>query len=238
MVDLVLVRENTEGLYTSPRGVDLTRAMITELSTDVSICTRKGIERLARFGLSLAQKEMPSGNVKITCIDKSNVVNSCRLFRAVFREIAEQYQGIDTSFAYIDNFALEVLQNPGNYRICVTSNMYGDILSDLFAFFEGGSGVGAAANLGTNKALFEPMHGPKPELAGKGVANPLGIHNCIVLILEWLGDQFKESFFFEVANKVRKAIFNTIQQDKILPVDLGGGASTREFSTALRRQIR
>ena len=235
-IDLILVRENTEDLYTSPRGIQLVRGMVTESITDLKICTRRQSQKFIDFAFKLTRKKFPSKERIVTCIDKSNVLDSCRLFRRVFKEIAENNRDIECNYSYIDNFVLDVLHYPEKYKVCVTSNMYGDIISDLFAFFEGGSGVGAASNIGDSIALFEPMHGTKPHLAGKGLANPMGIHNCIVLMFEWLADKLDQKLLFEVADRVKEAMLNTVKEG-ILPVDLDGNASTHQFSAELRKRI-
>ncbi|MGD0588382.1 MAG: isocitrate/isopropylmalate family dehydrogenase, partial [Thermoplasmata archaeon] len=174
-VDMVIVRENTEDLYTPARG-RLRRGGSTEVAIDTRIITRKGSERVIRYAFELARartRGAPGDGVRrLTCVDKSNVMEGCRFFRETFDRVAAEYPEIDRDYAYVDAFAQWLVRNPEQYNVVVATNMMGDIITDLAAVLQGGMGFAAGGNIGTDHAMFEPVHGSAPKYAGKNQVNP------------------------------------------------------------------
>src|SRR3990172_10202946 len=159
-VDFVIVRENTEGLYTPTRGF-LTRGGVDELAVDSRVITRKGAQRVARFAFELAKTREGApadGTHRVTCVDKSNVTAGCKLFRRIYDEVAPPYPGVERDYAYIDAFCQWIIRAPEFYDVAVTSNMFGDIATDLAAVLQGGMGMAAGGNIGDAHAMFEPIH--------------------------------------------------------------------------------
>ncbi len=208
-VDFVIVRENTEGLYVPIRGT-LKRGRDAESGVDVRVITRRGAGRVSRFAFKLAKKRKhgapTDGQKRVTCVDKSNVLDGCRLFRKVFREVANDFPRIDTDFAYVDAWTMWCLRRPSYYDVVVTSNMFGDIISDLGAAIQGGMGVAAGANIGDGHAMFEPIHGSAPRHAGKQRANPIAAILAGKMLLEWLGDKHKDRRCHRAAEKIEFAV--------------------------------
>src|SRR3977135_3316725 len=187
-VDFVIVRENTEGLYTPARGF-LSRGGIGELAVASRIITRKGAERVIRyaFELSKRRKGAPSdGTHRVTCGDKSNVTAGCKLFRRIYNEGATAYPGVHQHYAYIAVFQQWLLRTPESYDVAVTSNVFGDIATDLAAVLQGGMGMAAGGNIGGAPAMFEPIHGSAPKHAGKDEVNPIAMVLATQMLLEWV----------------------------------------------------
>jgi len=236
-VQLHLVREATEGLYCRIGGM-LNRGPQSDLAIDIRTITVKGTERIARFAFQLAENLARNGDTRpVTCIDKSNVLQGCRVFRPAVRSVAEQFPRIKLKFAYVDNFALEVLRNPQDYGVCVTSNAFGDILADLLAYHEGGVGMGATANYGENKAMFEALAGAQFALKGKGIANPVAIHRCLAMLLAWLGEKRNHAGFTAASEQLLSAITAVMQAGHMRTPDLGGTSTTVQVCEAIRQQF-
>jgi len=171
-VDFVIVRENTEGLYTPTRGF-LTRGGVDELAVDARIITRKGAERVVRFAFELAKTRNGApgdGKQRVTCVDKSNVTAGCRLFRKVYDEVASGYPQIQRDYAFIDAFLQWMTRSPESYDVAVTSNMFGDIATDLAAVLQGGMGMAAGGNIGDRHGMFEPIYRSNPRCSLPGNA--------------------------------------------------------------------
>ncbi len=242
-VKLHLVREVTEGLYSKLGGIS-GRDRKSGLAIDVRVITSKATERVAKFAFQLAQRLREGGDSRsapspvtcpVTCIDKSNVLSGCQLFRQTVQEVAEKFPGLKLGFAYVDNFALEVLRRPETYSVCVTSNAFGDILSDLLAYLEGGNGMAATGNFGDHKAMFEPLHGPQPVHQGKGTVNPVAIHRCLAMMLSWLGERYANPTFTRASVALVSAIRQVLTTGEVRTPDLQGRSSTTEMSDAFRR---
>src|SRR5215208_1266463 len=229
-VDIVLVRENTEGLYIGiehyVRIGDDPRAVAESLA----VITRFGSERIIRYAFEYA---LARGRKKITLAHKANILKaSGGLFLDVGREIAREYDGrIAFEDVIIDALAMKLVLNPERYDVIVTTNLFGDILSDLLAGLVGGLGLAPGANIGTSAAMFEAVHGTAPDIAGKGVANPSAVMLAACLMLEHLGDDGR-------ARRVRDALTATIREGRTLTRDLGGTASTDQFTDAVIARLR
>lgn len=239
-VDLVIVRENTEGLYTPTRGY-LDRGGTKELAVDSRVITRKGAERVIRFAfeLSRTRKGSPAdGKRRVTCVDKSNVTAGCKLFRAVYDEVAGRYPDVARDYAYIDAFQQWLVRTPEVYDVAVTSNMFGDIATDLAAVLQGGMGMAAGGNIGDEHGLFEPVHGSAPRHAGKDVVNPTAMILATQMMLEWLGRRKGASTLQEAAAALERAVGIVLREGKALTYDLGGSAKCSEAGSAVADALR
>ena len=229
-VDLVIIRENTEGLYV---GLDHTfkiggdrRAMAQAMS----IVTREGSERIAKYAFEYAKTH---GRKKVTIVHKANILKATSgLFLEVARRVAEQYNGaIASEDKIVDNTAMQLVIKPEQFDVIVTTNLFGDILSDEAAGLIGGLGLAPGANIGTHVAIFEPVHGSAPDIAGKGIANPSAQLLAAAMMLDHIGD-------LEAGKRLRCALEATIVQDKVRTPDLGGRAATAEFARAVVKRVR
>ena len=182
-IDLVIVRESTEGMFASlGAGIMLG----DEFACDTQVITRRGTERVVRAAFELArrrQRPVP----RVTCVDKANVLRSFAFFRKVFDEIAGRYPDVAADHLYVDAAALELVRRPERFDVMVTENLLGDILSDLAAGLIGGMGVAPSADLGDQHAVFQPCHGTAPDLAGRGIANPVATILSCAMLLDHLG---------------------------------------------------
>ncbi len=238
-VDLVIVRENTEGLYTPTRGY-LDRGGVKELAIDSRVITRKGAERVIRFAFELAKTRQGAPRDRthrVTCVDKSNVTAGCRLFRAVYDEVAAGYPAIQKDYAYIDAFLQWLVRAPEAYDVAVTSNMFGDIATDLAAVLQGGMGMAAGGNVGDAHALFEPIHGSAPKHAGKDVVNPIAMILATQMMLEWLGRRRADRTLLAAADVVERAVETILAEGQVLTYDLGGTAKCSEAGTAIATAV-
>ena len=221
-VNIVIVRENTEGLYKriGYRGQDW--------SVSLRVITRRSSERIARFAFELAQRE---NRRRVTCVHKANVLDStCGLFVEACRDVANNHLGVEYEEMIVDACAMKLVLTPEHFDVIVTTNMFGDILSDETAGLVGGLGMAPSGNIGGNHAIFEPVHGTAPDIAGKGVANPIAMILSARMMLEWLGEG-------EAAAAVEEAVVDVLREGKTLTPDLGGSANTDEVTTAIRKKL-
>lgn len=229
-IDLVIVRENTEDVY---RGLEL------ELDKDTMIClrviTRKGSERIARYAFEMARQRGKKG--RVTAVHKSNVMRkSDGLFSQTFKDIAKDYPDIKADEMYVDNAAMQLILDPEAFDVIVTTNMFGDILSDEASVTVGGLGVAPSANIGVDFALFEPVHGSAPNIAGQNIANPTSMILASMLMLNWLGKQHKDQRCIDASMDVEKAVKQTFSEG-ILTRDLDGSTQTDEFGDAVTKRV-
>ncbi len=234
-VDFVIVRENTEGLYTPTRGF-LDRGGVKELAVDSRVITRKGAERVIRFAFELSKQRngAPSdGKRRVTCVDKSNVTAGCKLFRQVYDEVAAAYPTIQKDYAYIDAFQQWILRSPEAYDVAVTTNVFGDIATDLAAVLQGGLGMAAGGNIGDEHAMFEPIHGSAPKHAGKDEVNPIAMILAVHMMLDWLGRRKRDKALRGAAVVIEEAVETILKAGKTLTYDLGGAAKCSEVGTAV-----
>jgi isocitrate dehydrogenase (NAD+) len=229
-VDIVLVRENLEGLYVGvehyvPVGDD-PRAVAESLA----IVTRVGCERIVRHAFEYA---LAHGRTKVTFVHKANILKAASgLFLESARKIGKEYEGrVDCNDLIIDNAAMQLVMRPEQFDVIVTTNMFGDILSDLISGLAGGLGLAPGANIGKNAAIFEAVHGSAPDIAGKGVANPSALMLAGAMMLDHLGESDR-------ATRLRAAIQQTIVADNIRTRDLGGTATTKDFGRAVSQRLR
>ena len=229
-IDLVLVRENLEGLYVGfehyvPIGDD-PRAV----AVGTGINTRAGSTRICEFAFDYAVKH---NRKKVTLVHKANVLKALTgLFLDAGREVAKKYEGrVAVDERIIDACAMQLVMNPWQFDVIVTTNLFGDILSDEIAGLVGGLGMAPAANIGTTAAIFEAVHGSAPDIAGKGIANPLALMLTAAMMLDHVGEQ-------EKARRIRDALDGVLCEDKVRTGDLGGKASTKEFTQAIVKRLR
>jgi isocitrate dehydrogenase (NAD+) len=227
-VDIVMVRENLEGLYV---GVEHFIAIGDDpraVGESMAIVTRRGCERIIRYAFEYAVKH---GRRKVTIVHKANILKMVSgLFLEVGRAIATEYEGrIESNDMIVDNTAMQLVLRPEQFDVMVTTNMFGDILSDEVSGLVGGLGLAPGANIGTKAAIFEAVHGSAPDIAGKGVANPSAQMLAAAMMLDHLGE-------LDRAQRLRDAIFTTIVRDGIRTRDLGGTASTEEFGSAVAKR--
>ncbi|MFX0168389.1 MAG: isocitrate/isopropylmalate dehydrogenase family protein [Candidatus Hodarchaeota archaeon] len=247
-IDFVIVRENTEGLYAGI-GKHYAENEPDELAIDVRPISRVGAERVIRYALSLVQqrkKGAPSdGKRRLTCVDKSNVLLGDQLFRRIFTEQVQRHINIEPDYAYVDAWTMWCLRRPEFYNVIVTPNLYGDIISDLGAAIQGGMGMAAGGNIGDNHAMFEPIHGSAPRLAGKRRANPIAAILAGKMLLEWLGKRFNDSTAVNAASFIEEAVQTILQGGQKRTNDLCVGAyarikpaTTKQVSTAIVKALR
>ena len=243
LVDMTILRENTEGLYHSLLRRSADRVMGREEYTppemtfpglegevayDPRPISAAGTERLVRMGFDIAQTRngAPVDGVKrVSCIDKSNVTRGCQLFRRVFDKVATSYPGIETDHGYIDAFMQWLTRTPEYYDVVVSSNMFGDIATDLGAVLQGGMGMAASGNIGDKHAFFEPVHGSAPKHAGKNKVNPIASINSVQMMLDWLGRKSGEDELIQIAKLIDESVADHLRVGKSLTYDLGGSAS-------------
>jgi 3-isopropylmalate dehydrogenase len=242
-VDLVIIRENTEGLYTPARGW-LQRGVgeLPEVATDTNIITRKGAERVSRKAFELSRRRgkgaPKDGKKRVTCIDKANVLRGSQLFRLCYDAVAKEFPDVERDYAYVDAFTQWIVRNPEGYDVCVASNMLGDIVTDLASVLQGGMGMAAGGNVGDRHAMFEPIHGSAPKHAGQLAANPLATILAAQMMLDWLGTQHDDRKLVEAGRVVERAVAQVVAEGKTLTYDLGGSAKTNECGDAVVRAIR
>ena len=223
-VDLVTVRENTEGAY-SAEGQELSADGDT--ATSITKTTRRGSERIVRYAFDLARR---TGRKKVTIVHKANILKSTSgLFLKVAREVAAQYPDIESNELIVDNCAMQLVMRPEQFDVIVTTNLFGDIISDLCAGLVGGLGLAPGANIGTDAAIFEAVHGSAPDIAGKGVANPCALLLGVGQMLDHLGMHDK-------AARLREAIEATLEAGDSLTPDLGGTGNTMAFAKAIAKR--
>jgi isocitrate dehydrogenase (NAD+) len=223
-VDLVIVRENTEDLYA---GIE--HMVGRDAAESIKIITREASERIARFAFDYA---VANGRHKVTAVHKANIMKlSDGLFLESCRTVAADYAGrIEFEDRIVDNMCMQLVQKPELYDVLVLPNLYGDIVSDLCAGLVGGLGVAPGANIGTEAAVFEPVHGSAPKYAGQNKANPTALILSGVLMLRHLGEQ-------AAAERVEAALRAVIAEGRRTTYDLGGDAGTREFADAIIERL-
>ncbi len=221
-LDFVIVRENTEGLYS---GIE---EFTEEGATAVRVITNKASERICRFAFEYAEKTCRK---RVTAVHKANVLKKTDgIFRDNFYKVAKEFKGVETDDKYVDATAMFLITKPEIFDVIVTTNLFGDILSDEGAGLVGGLGLIPSANIGKNHGLFEPVHGSAPKLAGKGVANPSAMVLSAVMMLDYLDEN-------EEARKLEKALITVLAEGKIVTKDLGGIASTMEMAEEIRAKF-
>lgn len=222
-VDFMIVRENTEGLYIANEEEYTEDGAVAR-----RIITREAESRIIDYAFKYAQE---NGKSKVTGVHKANVLKkSDGLFKEIFYEVAENYPDIDTEDFYVDATAMYLITQPQSFEVIVTTNLFGDILSDEGAGLVGGLGLIPSANIGEEGALFEPVHGSAPDIAGKGIANPIAMMLSAIMMLRYLEEN-------EAADKFEAAILKVLNDANTLTGDLGGSATTLEVAEAIKNNL-
>ncbi len=224
-IDIVLVRENLEGFYTGLEHWISTRDDPRAAGVTTGVTTRHGCERIVRYAFEYA---IAHGRQKVTIVHKANILKMVSgLFLEVGRVVAEEYRGrIGSDDMIVDNCAMQLVLDPDQFDVVVTTNLFGDILSDEISGLVGGLGLAPGANIGTTASIFEAVHGSAPDIAGQGVANPSAQMLAAAMMLEHLGEP-------AAGRRLRQAVIDTIVVDQVRTRDLGGRATTKEFGASV-----
>jgi 3-isopropylmalate dehydrogenase len=245
-IDLVVFRENTEGLYSgiefhpvpralmdvflaeSPKAKRFEDVALDEMAVSIRLLTHRGCESIVTQAFEYAKKH---GRKSVTLVEKPNVLRQTSgLITRIARDIARQYPDIEFWETNIDAMCMWLVKNPERYDVLVTTNMFGDIVSDLCAQLVGGLGFACAGNIGDSYAVFEPTHGSAPKYAGQHKVNPMAMLLTTRMMLEWLGET-------AAAARLESAIASVIRDGKVRTYDMGGSATTREVGEAVARQL-
>lgn len=222
-IDFMIVRENTEGLYIAGEESYTDEGAIAR-----RIITREAEERIIDFAFKYAKENNKS---KVTGVHKANVLKKTDgLFRDIFYEVAERYPDIATENFFVDATAMYLITQPESFEVIVTTNLFGDILSDEGAGLVGGLGLIPSANIGEDGALFEPVHGSAPDIAGQGKANPIAMMLSAIMMLRYIGEN-------EAADKFENAVLKVLNDANTLTGDLGGNATTMELASEVKNNL-
>lgn len=222
-VDIVVVRENTEDLYA---GIE--RMVDDDTAESIKIITRKASERIAEFAFKYA---VDNKRKTVWAVSKANICKfSDGLFLNCCRQIADKYKNIEYKEILVDNLCMQLVQNPENFDVLLLPNLYGDIVSDLTAGLTGGLGLARGANIGLDCAVFEPVHGSAPDIKGQNKANPSALLLSAVEMLKYAGEK-------TYADKIEKALLKTLKEGRVLTADLGGNATTTEFTDEIIKNL-
>ena len=255
MVDMTILRENTEGLYHSLLRRSADRAMGRtpyeppemsfpglkgEVAYDPRPISEHGSERLIRMGFEIAETRNGApidGKKRVSCIDKSNVTRGCQLFRRTFDKVALDYPDTEPDYGYIDAFTQWLTRSPESYDVVVTSNMFGDIATDLGAVLQGGMGMAASGNIGDDNAFFEPVHGSAPKYAGMNKVNPIASINSIQLMMYWLGRKNNDDELAQIGSLIDDSVADHLRDGRGLTYDLGGTASCSDVGEGIAARL-
>lgn len=222
-VDFMIIRENTEGLYIADQEEETEDGAIAK-----RVITREAEERIIDYAFQYAKD---NNRTKVTAVHKANVLKKTDgLFKKIFYEVGEKYPDIDTEDFYVDATAMYLVTQPQEFQVVVTTNLFGDILSDEGAGLVGGLGLIPSANIGADGALFEPVHGSAPDIAGQQKANPIAMMLSAIMMLRYLGEN-------DAADKFDAAILKVLSEGKTLTGDLGGSATTMEVAQAVKNAL-
>ncbi len=234
-IDLVLIRESTEGLFASHgKG----QVEDNRTASDTLVITRDTCERLFDFAFRLALARRARGRPgKVTCVDKANVFTSFAFFRRIFHERATHFPAVTADCAYVDAMALHLVRRPWDLDVLVTENMFGDILSDLGAGLIGGMGLAPSADIGDHHGLFQPAHGSAPDIMGQGIANPTAMILSGAMLLEWLGERHDVVACRRAAALLTAAVDWAFARGAVRPRELGGDAGTLAIAEAVAQGV-
>jgi len=247
-IDFIFVRENTEDIYVPIRGM-LSRGEEKELAIDVRVITRKGAERVIRYAFNLCVKRGKGASLdrklRVTCVDKSNLLRGCQLFREIYNMVAEEFPQVEKDYMYVDTMAMQMVCFPEKFDVVVSPNMFGDILTDLGAALQGGLGMAPSGNIGDKHAMFEPVHGSSPDIAGQEKANPIAAILAAKMMLEWLFEKRNDQKCKKGAELIEKAVKKVLKKGKIRTFDLCYGpysnvkpSKTSEVGDAIVEEIK
>jgi len=239
-IDYIVLRENTEHMYVRVGG-QLTRGGETELAVDNYIQTRKGCERIIRYGYELARSGDYKGRAgapddgarRLTCSAKWGICRGDNLFKAICEELEPGYPDVETDYAWIDAWSYWAIMRPGYYDVVVMPNQYGDIMSDMSGAVQGSMGLAGSINAGDRHCYAEPTHGSAPDIAGMGIANPTSMILSVGMMLNWLGDKRGDQRLKDAWRGVDAAVDRVLAARRVRTPDLGGSSSTEEFGDAV-----
>jgi len=232
-IDYVVVRENTEGLYAARGGGSLVG---DHVATDTLVITRAGVERISRTAaeLCLSRKGAPGdGKKRVTIVDKANVLRSYAFFRRVASEILSEYPEIEIEYMIVDAMTFHMIERPEHFDVIVCENLIGDILSDLGGATVGGLGFAASVETSEKHGYFQASHGSAPDIAGKNIANPTATILSAALMLRWLGQKFDDTRLRDGYRRIQTACESVLKSGEARTMDLGGTATTSEFTHAV-----
>ena len=228
-IDLVLIRESTEGLFAS-----MGKGVVTDKDArETLVITRRTSERLFEFSFKLAERRKARGRSGVlTCVDKANVFKAFAFFREMFDEAARRHPAVKAERLYVDACAAMLVRRPWDFDVMVTENMFGDILSDLTAGLVGGMGMAPSADIGDNRAVFQPCHGTAPDIMGLGKANPTAMILSAAMMLDWLGEKLGIESATEAGERIERAVDKAYTAG-IRPIEFGGRSGTSDIANAV-----
>ena len=234
-LDIVLIRESTEGLFKSRNRCEV---IDNSIARDTLEITRDTCERLFDFTFELAARRQSDGRTgEVTCVDKANVLGSFAFFRKIFDETAKRFPALTSKHAYVDAVGLCLVKQPWVFDVLVTENMFGDILSDVGAGLMGGMGMAPSADIGDEHAVFQPCHGSAPDIVGQGKANPVATILSAAMMLEWLGDKHNDAHCAKAGRTIVSAVDAAFAAGSLIPFELGGDAGTAEITDAVHKAL-
>jgi 3-isopropylmalate dehydrogenase len=232
-IDIAVVRENTEGLYSQIGGI-FKKGTPDEVATVTGIYTRKGVERAIRYAFDLARERAKTRNrpAHLTMVDKANAMRPQDIWTRTFAEVGREYPDVEQDHAYVDACAMWLVKNPESFDTVVVSNMFGDILTDLGAAVQGGMGIAASGNIHPGRvSMFEPIHGSAPKHAGKNVASPIGGILAMSMLLDYIGEK-------RAAQRIESAVAELLGNGTIRSVDARSGIGTHQAGTLVAEAVR
>jgi 3-isopropylmalate dehydrogenase len=222
-VDMVILRENTEGLYAGMGGI-LAPGGRADVATDTRVITRRASEQIIREAFELCRRRgkgaPKDGKLRVTAVVKDNVLHGCRMFRDIFFEVGKEYPEIEQETAIVDAFTQWLIGQPEWYDVVVTTNMFGDIVTDLASVLQGGMGMAVGANVGREHGMFEPIHGSAPKHAGKDKVNPIAMILAVKEGLDWLGQRKQDAALRQAAAAIEGAVIDVLEAGEPLTYDL------------------
>jgi 3-isopropylmalate dehydrogenase len=232
-IDLIVIRESTEGLFAS-----MGKGVVTETEArETLLITRKTSQRLFDFAFRLARRRKArGGRGLLTCVDKANAFKAYAFFRGMFDDSAARYADVETDRLYVDACSAMLVRRPWDFDVMVMENMFGDIISDLTAGLIGGMGMAPSADIGDAHAVFQPCHGTAPDIMGRGLANPTAMILSAALMLDWLGDRHAHAGAAEAARAIERAVDRAFAEG-LTPCEFGGGDGTAAIGAAVLRAL-
>ena len=232
-IDLIVIRESTEGLFAS-----MGKGVVTDSEArETLVITRKTSERLFEFSFRLAERRKARGKPgSLACVDKANVFKAFAFFRGIFDEAARRHPGVKADHMYIDACSALLVKRPWDFDVMVTENMFGDILSDLTAGLIGGMGMAPSADIGDRHAVFQPCHGTAPDIMGQGKANPTGMILSTAMMLDWLADKHGIEGAAEAGERIERAV-DKVYAEGIKPMEFGGNNGTADIAKAVIKAL-
>jgi 3-isopropylmalate dehydrogenase len=232
-IDLVVIRESTEGLFAS-----MGKGTVTDdEARETMLITRRTSERLFAFSFKLAERRKARGRSGgLACVDKANVFKAFAFFRGIFDEVAQRHPKVKADHLYIDACAAMLVKRPWDFDVLVTENMFGDILSDLAAGLIGGMGMAPSADIGDRYAVFQPCHGTAPDIMGQGKANPTAMILSVAMMLDWLAEKHGLERAVEAGERIERAV-DKVYADGIKPFEFGGSNGTADVTNAVLRAL-